>query len=241
MFFATARDRPDRPEPPRSRNAKTPKPLKILLAHNFYRSAAPSGEDAVYRAERALLARAGHEIIAYERHNDTIDDSNLRKNIDLALSGAWSRHSYAEISALIRRARPDIAHFHNTFPLISPSAYAACRDNGVPVVQTLHNYRLICANGLLLRDGKPCESCVGTSLWPALRYRCYRGSLPATGAVVWMLARNRRRGTYRHLVDRYIALTRFAAGRLAAGGLPAERITVKPNFLDAPPLGADKR
>jgi glycosyltransferase involved in cell wall biosynthesis len=134
-----------------------------------------------------------------------------------------------------------VAHFHNTFPLISPSAYAACQDNGVPVVQTLHNYRLICANALLLREGRPCEACVGTSLLPALRYRCYRGSLPATGAVVWMLARNRRRGTYRRLVDRYIALTHFAAGRLIAGGLPAERMTVKPNFLDAPPIGAETR
>jgi glycosyltransferase involved in cell wall biosynthesis len=215
--------------------------LKILLAHNHYRSAAPSGEDAAFRGERALLERSGHEVIAFERHNDDIDESTLRRRWALALDGAWSRQSYDDVAALIRRRRPDVAHFHNTFPLISPSAYAACRDNGVPVVQTLHNYRLICANGLLLRDGRPCEACVGTSLLPALRYRCYRGSLPATGAVVWMLARNRWRGTYRHLVDRYIALTNFAAGRLVAGGLPAERMTVKPNFLDAPSVGAEAR
>ena len=215
--------------------------MKILLAHNYYRSSAPSGEDAVFRGERALLEGAGHEVIPFERHNDDIDESTLRRRWVLALEGAWSRQSYDEIAALIGRHRPDVAHFHNTFPLISPSAYAACQDNGVPVVQTLHNYRLICANALLLRDGKPCEACVGTSLLPALRYRCYRGSLPATGAIVWMLARNRWHGTYRRLVDRYIALTRFAAGRLVAGGLPVERMTVKPNFLDAPPAAAETR
>jgi len=215
--------------------------LKILLAHNYYRSSAPSGEDAVFRGERALLERSGHEIIPFERHNDDIDESTFRRRCALALDGAWSRRSYDDIAALIRRHRPDVAHFHNTFPLISPSAYAACRDNGVPVVQTLHNYRLICANALLLREGKPCEACVGTSLLPALRYRCYRGSLPATGAIVWMLARNRWHGTYRRQVDRYIALTGFAAGRLVAGGLPVERMTVKPNFLDAPPVGLEAR
>jgi glycosyltransferase involved in cell wall biosynthesis len=222
-------------------NNKLSSTLKILLAHNYYRSSAPSGEDTVFRAERALLERAGHEVILFERYNDDIDESSLRRRIALALDGAWSRQSYDAIAALIRRHRPDIAHFHNTFPQISPSAYAACRDNGVPVVQTLHNYRLICANALLLRDGKPCEACVGASLLPALRYRCYRGSLPATGAIVWMLARNRWNGAYRRLVNRYIALTQFAAGRLIAGGLPSARMSVKPNFLDIAPAKAVER
>jgi glycosyltransferase involved in cell wall biosynthesis len=131
-----------------------------------------------------------------------------------------------------------LAHFHNTFPLISPSAYAACQDNAVPVVQTLHNYRFICPGALLMRDGHPCEDCVGTSLLPALRHRCYRGSLPATGAVVWMLSSNRLRGAYQNLVNRYIALTNFAAGRLIAGGLPESRMQVKANFLpNAPEMG----
>lgn len=208
--------------------------MKILLAHNYYRSSAPSGEDAVFRNERALLERSGCEVIPFERYNDDIDEATFRRRCALALNGAWSQRSYDDITQIIRQHRPDVAHFHNTFPLISPSAYAACQSNGVPVVQTLHNYRLICANALLLRDGKPCEACVGTSLLPALRYRCYRGSLPATAAIVWMLARNRRSGTYRRLVDRYVALTQFAAGRLIAGGLPAEHITVKPNFIDFP-------
>jgi glycosyltransferase involved in cell wall biosynthesis len=212
--------------------------MRILLAHDHYRSTAPSGEDAVFRNERALLEKNQNEVIAFERFNDDIDESRLGKRLRLALDGAWSKPTYEELSELVRRTHPDLVHFHNTFPLISPSAYAACQDNGVPVVQTLHNYRLICAGALLTRDGRPCEDCVGTSLLPALRHRCYRGSLPATSAVVWMLASNRWRGVYQRMVNRYIALTEFAAGRLIAGGLPSHRIEVKPNFLpDAPPVG----
>ena len=209
--------------------------MKVLLAHDFYRSSAPSGEDAVFRNERELLETNGIQVVSFERFNDDIDDTAFTKRLRLGFEGAWSKRSYQELCDVIRRTRPVLAHFHNTFPLISPSAYAACQDNGVPVVQTLHNYRLICPGGLLLRNGRPCEDCVGTDLGPALRHRCYRGSLPATGAVVWMLARNRWQRTYGNLVNRYIALTQFAAGRLMAGGLPERRMEVKPNFLPNPP------
>jgi glycosyltransferase involved in cell wall biosynthesis len=212
--------------------------MRILLAHDYYRSSSPSGEDAVFRNERSLLEKNRIEVIPFERFNDDIDDTTPRNRLHLAVDAAWSHRTYEELSAVIRRTRPGLAHFHNTFPLLSPSAYAACQGNGVPVVQTLHNYRLICPGALLMRDGHPCEDCVGTSLLPALRYRCYRGSLPATGAVVWMLASNRWRGAYQRLVNRYIALTEFAASRLVAGGLPPHRMEVKPNFLpDAPPAG----
>lgn len=212
--------------------------MKVLLAHDYYRSSAPSGEDAVFRNEHALLESNGVEVILFERFNDDIDTSTLGNRLRVALDGAWSKRTYRDLSELIRRQRPDIAHFHNTFPLISPSAYAACQDNGVPVVQTLHNYRFICPGALLMRDGLPCEACIGTSLLPALRYRCYRGSLSATGAQVWTIASNRWRGTYRNLVNRYIVLTKFAVEKLVAGGLPKERMVVKPNFLsDVPAAG----
>src|SRR6266542_197533 len=118
--------------------------MRVLLAHDYYRSSAPSGEDAVFRNERALLERNGVEVTAFERFNDDIDDSSLRNRLGLALDGAWSQRTYEKLSEVLRSSRPDVAHFHNTFPLISPSAYAACQDHGVPVVQTLHNYRLIC-------------------------------------------------------------------------------------------------
>lgn len=213
--------------------------MHILLAHDHYRSSAPSGEDAVFRNETELLRTHGSRVTLFERFNDEIDESSFNKRLSLALNGAWSHATYTDLSHLIRETRPDLAHFHNTFPLISPSAYAACQDNGVPVVQTLHNYRFVCPGALLMRDGRPCEDCLGTNLLPALRHRCYRGSLAATGAQVWTITSNRWRGTYRNRVNRYIALSKFAVARLVAGGLPAGRIEVKPNFLPDAPLAGE--
>jgi glycosyltransferase involved in cell wall biosynthesis len=211
--------------------------MKILLAHNFYRSSAPSGEDSAYRNERRLLERH-FTIIPYERFNDDIDDSTLVKRVDLALAGAWSRRTYDEVSALIRKCLPDVAHFHNTFPLISPSAYAACRDAGVPVVQTLHNFRLVCPQAMLLRNGRPCEHCLNGNFLPALGFRCYRDSFIATLAQVHTQSYNRYRGTYRRLVNRFITLTGFASEKFIKAGFSTHRLTVVPNTLiDQPSAG----
>ena len=205
--------------------------VKVLLVHNFYRSSAPSGEDQVFRNEKALLETAEMEVIPFEKFNDDLDDSTTHKKIEIALNGAWSRESYAEIDASIRANKPDVAHFHNVFPQISPSAYAACKDNGVPVVQTLHNYRPICPGALLMRDGKPCEDCISGTLLSSLVHRCYRNSLLATAAVAWQIARSRMTGTHSNLVNRYICLTEFAKSRFVLAGFPEEKIVVKPNFL----------
>ena len=204
--------------------------MKILLGHNFYRSSAPSGEDGVYRNERKLLEDNGVEIISYEKFNDDLDDSSLTKRMKIALDSAWSNQAYQELSALIQKSKPDVVHFHSLFPQISPSAYAACFDSGVPVVHTLHNYRPICPGAMLIRDGKPCEDCVGTNLLPSLVHKCYRDSLLATGANAWQIARNRWAGTYRK-VSKYIALTEFAASRYVKAGFDKESLVVKPNFL----------
>ena len=212
--------------------------MKILLAHNYYRSSAPSGEDSAYRNERRLLERH-FTVIPYERFNDDIDESTLVKRVKLALAGAWSRRTYDELSELIKKNRPDVAHFHNTFPLITPSAYAACRDAGVPVVQTLHNFRMVCPQAMLLRNGRPCELCLHGSILNALRYRCYRDSFPATLAQVWTLAYNRDHGSYRHLVNRFMALTSFTAEKFINAGFSRKRIVVVPNTLiDLPLAGA---
>ena len=216
--------------------------MKVLLIHNYYRSSAPSGEDAVARGERKLLEEHGVEVVCYEKMNDAIDDSTPLKRIALGLNTIWSRRSAGELTELLRRERPDLAHVHSLHPQISPSAYAACHRAGVPVVHTLHNYRYLCPGALLHRDGRPCEDCLGH--WPlhALRHRCYRGSLLSTGAVVGMICWHRLAGTFSTGVDRFIALTEFAKSRLVLGGLPAERIAVKPNFSPwIPPPGEVRR
>ncbi len=209
--------------------------MRILLGHNFYQSSAPSGEDVVYHSERALLAHAGHEVICFERHNDDISTSLAGRAV-AGVGSLWSRRSYRDLRTLLTRTRPDIAHFHNTFPLITASAYRACYDAGVPVVQTLHNYRLLCPNGLLLREGRACEDCIDSSLVAAIRHACYRNSRLASAAAAAGLQLNRALGSYSRYVDRYIALTAFAKARFVRGGLPAERITIRPNALCEAPL-----
>jgi glycosyltransferase involved in cell wall biosynthesis len=212
--------------------------MRILLVHNYYQSSSPSGEDVVFDNERQLLESAGHEVICYSRRNDDISSSILER---AAAAGSlfWSLRSYREISALIKKHQPQVAHFHNTFPLISTSAYAACRDNLLPVVQTLHNYRLICPSGLLLRNGRPCEKCIGNQMLPAIQHACYRQSRIGTALVAGMLNINRALGTYERNVDRYVCLTEGARQRFIRGGLPPEKLLIKPNVLrDAPGIGS---
>lgn len=213
--------------------------MKILLVHEFYRSSAPSGEDAVYTNERNMLIGNGVEVIPHEIHNDDIDDSTLWRRLKLGAGTIWSATSHAAISGLLRRHRPDVVHFHNTFPLLSPSVYAACRRHGTPVVQTMHNYRMICPGALLQRNLVPCEDCLHGSLLSSLIHRCYRDSLAATAPLAGMIAFNRLLGSYRKMVSRYIALTSFSASRLVMGGIPENRIVIKPNFLPNPPERGD--
>lgn len=208
--------------------------MRVLLAHNFYRSSAPSGEDEVVRSEMRLLMENGIEVVPFTRHNDDLP-TGVRGALGAPFSNAWSFSSVAALRTLIAETRPDVAHFHNTFPQISPAAYSACREAGVPVVQTLHNYRMFCANGLLTRGGEPCERCLGGSALPALVHACYRDSRVATAGMVLGSTLHRVRNTYRTDVDRYIVLTDFARQRFIAHGLPEERIVVRGNSLPFDP------
>src|SRR5260370_29570159 len=210
--------------------------MKILLVHNVYQQRA--GEEAVVRAEARLLEANGHAVVRYERNNDELQGSGALSGIGAAVETIWSSRSFREMAALIGKERPDVAHFHNTFPLISPSAYYACARTGVPTVQTLHNYRLLCPGAKFLRDGGICESCLGRkAAWPAVVHGCYRGSRAATAATATMLAVHRGLGTWRNKIDVYVALTEFARQKFIEGGLPADRIVVKPKFMagDSPP------
>lgn len=204
--------------------------MKILLVHNYYQQ--PGGEDVCFADEGRLLEAHGHDVIRFTLHNDSIKhDGTLRA----AARAFWSRESYRHLSQLIARERPAVMHCTNTFPLVSPSAYYAARRQGVAVVQALHNYRLVCPGALLMRDGAACENCLGKTIaWSAIRHKCYRESRAASAVVAGMAAAHRLRGTWSNAVDRYYALTAFARGKLIEGGLPAEKLMVKPNFVFSP-------
>lgn len=208
---------------------------KVLLCHNFYQNRAKQlgGEDVVFFAERDLLRQHGHEVIEFTENNERINGMNRLKLVGTTI---WSRDAHRTLGDLVRQTGADIVHFHNTFPLLSPAVYSACKQAGAAVVQTLHNYRLMCPNGLLFRDGAPCEDCVGrTPPLPGVIHGCYGGSRAQTAVIAAMLTTHRLRGTWREDVDVYIALTEFSRQKLIDGGLPAAKIAVKPNFLDPAP------
>lgn len=180
-----------------------------------------------------MLERAGVRVVTYQRSNDEVSDGDSIAVVRTAVTMRYSRRTLAELGRLIEQTVPDIAHFHNTFPLITASGYHACRKAGVPVVQTLHNYRLLCASANLHRAGRPCELCTPTNFWPAVKHKCYR-STAGSAAVAWMLFRNWRERMYIDGVDQYVALTQFAARKFVAAGIKPESISVKPNFVPSP-------
>jgi glycosyltransferase involved in cell wall biosynthesis len=184
-------------------------------------------------AEASLLESYAHRVVRYSTHNDRMAEMNR-----LALAGntLWNSSTYQELRTLIRRERPRVAHFHNIFPLISPAGYYAARAEGVPVIQTLHNYRLLCPVALFFRDGRVCEDCMGKAVpWPGVVHKCYRGSRAASGVIAAMLTVHRVLRTWTEMVDVYIALTEFARSKFIEGGLPAGKIVVKPNFVAPDP------
>lgn len=205
--------------------------MKVLLCHNIYQQ--PGGEDGVFNDERWLLESRGHEVLCYTLHNDAIDSM---PRLRVARKTFYNQESYAAVAALIEQHRPAVVHCHNIFPLISPSVYQAARERGVAVVQTLHNYRLLCPKAVLMRDGQVCEDCLLRRFaLPAVVHGCYRGSRLGSAVVAGMTAWHRHCGTWHDQVDRYIALTEFAREKFIAGGLPAEKLAVKPNFVHPDP------
>ena len=205
--------------------------MKILAVHNRYQR--PGGEDQVFVDEIALLEARNQRVLRYEVHNDQVKHLN---RLALVKDTVWNSSAYRELRALIRRERPDVVHFHNTLPLISPAGYYAARAEGVPVIQTLHNYRLLCPVALFFRDGRVCEDCMGKAVpWPGVFHGCYRGSRAASGVIATMLSVHRAFRTWTEMVDLYIALTEFARNKFIEGGLPAEKIVVKPNFVAPDP------
>lgn len=205
--------------------------MRILSCHNFYQQ--PGGEDRVYQSEARLLEEHGHDVVRYEVHNDRVGEMGWLR---LGVSTVWNRERSRHLRAVIRHERPDVMHVHNTLPLLSPAVYHAAHLEGVPVVQTLHNFRLCCPKAVLFRDGHVCADCLGrTVAWPAVLHGCYRGSRPATAAVTTMLAVHRGIGTWQYGVDAYIALSEFARRMFIRQHLPVERIFVKRNAVSPDP------
>ena len=205
----------------------------ICIVHNEYQH--PGGEDEVVRAESALLRARGHGVHVHRVHNDRV---NQMSRLALLRSTIWNTGSARTVGDILASTHSEIAHFHNTVPLISPSAYYAARRRGAAVVQTLHNYRLMCPGATLFRDGLVCEECVGKAMpWPGVVHACYRDSRAATGVVAAMLTFHRAIGTWSQMVDVYVALTEFARRKFIEGGLPEEKIVVKPNFVEDPGEG----
>ena len=209
--------------------------MKILIVHNSYQQQI-GGEDVVFENDRDLLAARGHHVSTYTRHNDEINRYGLIAKTTLPLRTLWAWDSAAKLRQIIRRERPHIAHFHNTFPLISPAAYYACREAEIPVVQSLHNPRLLCPAATFYRDGKACVECLGkTPAWPAIRHACYHRSRAQTAVVSGMLALHSFLNTWNRVVDAYIVFTDFYRRAFIEAGFPSEKIHIKPHFVPSDP------
>ena len=202
--------------------------MRVLQLHNRYREA--GGEDSVVRDETRLLRAAGHEVIEHHVSNPS---GGLATAGTLVLSPSNPLSARA-VKRIVASQHPDVAHIHNTWYSLSPSVVQALKQSGVPVVMTLHNYRLFCANALLFRDGRPCEDCVGTHPWRGVQHRCYRDSFVASALAASTIAVARARRTWSTGVDRFVAPSWFLREKLVAGGIPAETITVKPHGVDDP-------
>ncbi|MBW4614353.1 MAG: glycosyltransferase family 4 protein [Desmonostoc vinosum HA7617-LM4] len=202
--------------------------MKVLLLHNRYQLA--GGEDGVVQAERALLEANSHQVSLLEVSNHEI--KSVWDQLTTAVSAIYSYSAKQQVSNEITKFRPDIVHVHNFFPLLSPSIYDACLEQNIPIVQTLHNYRLACPKALLFRDNKVCEDCVSELVqWQSILYGCYRDSRIQSSVVAAMNTWHRLRRTWQERVDAYIVFTQFQKEKMVQSGLPADKFYIKPNFV----------
>jgi len=202
------------------------RPNRILFVHNVYQHA--GGEDSVLDAEISLFRKNGHQVELFHVKNDSI--LGLFDKVKVVINLNYKKASKIKLKNKLIEFNPHVVHVHNFFPLLTPSIYDACLEVGVPVVQTLHNYRTMCPGALLMRDGKICELCLKGNAYQSVLHGCYRNSIVGTFAVARMVESHRRRGTWKTKVNRFIALTEFARNKFIDAGFPEEKIKVKPNF-----------
>lgn len=205
-------------------------PQRILLVHNRYQWR--GGEDVVVENEVTLLREHGHTVLEHIVDNRDILAAGTWQTLRALAHAAWSKVAYRTLREILARENPDLVHAHNFWFTLTPAIFAACRDAGVPVVLTLHNFRLLCPAGVLIhRRGHACTACVGKHPWRGVVNRCYHNSFLASAAVARMISLNRRRRTWETCVDRFLVPSEFSRALLVEGGLAAERIIVKPNFV----------
>lgn len=203
--------------------------MRILLVHNRYRSGTPSGENRVVDQEGEALTALGHEVMRFGRCSDEIEQWSVPKKASLPARVVWSRETYRDLTAVLREQRPEVVHVHNTFPLLSAAVLYACRDTRVPVVATMHNYSLACANGMFFRRGAVCHDCTRGLPARAVVHGCYRGSPAATVPVA--LARSVHRQAWRSLVSAYIFISASQRDLHREIDLPASRQFVRYNLI----------
>lgn len=211
--------------------------MKVLACHTYYQ--VRGGEDESFDAEVALLESRGVEVLRFTTHNDAIDRMNR-----LAAAGRaiWNRDVFRQLRDLIRRERPDVVHCTNAFPLLSPSVCHAARAEGVAMVQSLRNFRLLCANAFFFRNGQVCEDCLHTAVpWPAVAHGCYRDSRSGSAVVATLQIVHRMAGTWQRAVDLFVTPSEFARRKFIESGFSADRVVTKPNFLATDPGVGDGR
>lgn len=209
--------------------------MRLLLAHNFYSSAVPSGENQVFLAEKQLLLKNGHTLHTFTRHSDSISKYGISGLIKGAISTPWNPFAAHEIKSKIKELTPDIVHIHNTFPLLSPAVFHTIGSSATKIL-TLHNYRLFCPTAIPMRDGQVCTECLDKrSPMPSMIHGCYRGSRAATLPLAFSVGLHRALGTWTKQVDAFICLSEFQRELMIEAGLPREKVHVKPNFYPGNP------
>jgi len=206
--------------------------MKVLVIHNSHRSGSSSGDDNVFKREKALLARYGHKVITFNPSNDEFDRGNIIKKATIAIQIPWSVSSYRKIKKIVSKENPDIVHVHTFFPLLSPSIYYAIQSSGVPLIQTLHDFRLLCPMAFFMRDGKICEVCRDGSFFRAVKYGCFKNSRLQSIPVALMLKLHSILGTFNKKVDMYICLTKSQQGVFEKAGFDKDKLLLKPNFVE---------
>lgn len=203
--------------------------MKILQVHNFYRIR--GGECSVVDEENKLLKNAGHEVVQFSRQSQDIDKTSIFNKIKSFINIPFNKSIYNEVINQFKYNKPDVAHIHNVFPLISPSIYSALHDLEIPIVQTLHNYRFLCPNAQFFTKGNICQKCTDTGFKNAFTNRCIRNNYAVSALYATAISRLWRSGVIPGYIDQFIALNNFVSNKMKISGVPNEKISICGNFI----------